>query len=30
MEKTLRGLSGRCALAAIFAVQAQLSKLNGR
>jgi hypothetical protein len=30
MEKTLRGLSGRWALAASFAVQAQLGKLNGR
>jgi hypothetical protein len=30
MEKTLRGLSGCRALAASFAVQAQLGKLNGR
>jgi hypothetical protein len=30
MEKTLRGLSGRRALAASFAVQAQMGKLNGR
>jgi hypothetical protein len=30
MEKTLRGLSGRRALAVSFAVQAQLGKLNGR
>jgi hypothetical protein len=30
MEKTLRGLSGRRALAASLAVQAQLGKLNGR
>jgi hypothetical protein len=30
MEKTLRGLSGRRALAASFAVQAPSGKLNGR